>query len=236
MQLHIKLVLADLMSLITLYQQEYTQPSAKIQAKHDEIDIDFIYKDVIDILQSMEAGSDRISQIVLSLRNFSRLDEAPIKAVDLHSGIESTLLILQNRLQAYKHQPEIQLIKEYGNLPPVTCYPGQLNQVFLHILNNAIDAIREAGKNIEQPQIWIRTEVVENEQIKIAIANTSSFIPLHIQQRIFEPFFTTKPIGRGTGLGLFVSYSIIKKHGGNITVNSLPQQETEFVISIPIAP
>ncbi|MBD2166854.1 AAA family ATPase [Calothrix membranacea FACHB-236] len=233
---HLETYLADLMSLITLYQQEYTQPSAKIQAKHDEIDIDFIYKDVIDILQSMESGSDRISQIVLSLRNFSRLDESPIKAVDLHSGIESTILILQNRLQAYKHQPEIQLIKEYSNLPPVTCYPGQLNQVFLHILNNAIDAVREAGKNIEQPQIRIRTEVVENEQIKIAIANTSSFIPLHIQQRIFEPFFTTKPIGRGTGLGLFVSYSIIKKHGGNITVNSLPQQETEFVISIPIAP
>ncbi|MBD2338169.1 AAA family ATPase [Calothrix sp. FACHB-156] len=233
---HLENYITDLMSLMKLYQEEYAQPSTKIKAKRDEIDIDFIYKDVINILQSMEAGSDRISQIVLSLRNFSRLDESPIKAVDLHSGIESTLLILQNRLQAYKHQPEIQLIKEYGNLPAVTCYPGQLNQVFLHILNNAIDAIREAGNNITQPQIRIRTEVVENEQIKIAIANTSSFIPLHIQQRIFEPFFTTKPIGRGTGLGLFVSYSIIKKHGGNITVNSLPQQETEFVISIPIAP
>ncbi|MBD2213892.1 AAA family ATPase [Nostoc linckia FACHB-104] len=233
---HLENYITDLMSLMKLYQEEYAQPSAKIKAKRDEIDIDFIYKDVINILQSMEAGSDRISQIVLSLRNFSRLDESPIKAVDLHSGIESTLLILQNRLQAYKHQPEIQLIKEYGNLPAVTCYPGQLNQVFLHILNNAIDAIREAGNNITQPQIRIRTEVVENEQIKIAIANTSSFIPLHIQQRIFEPFFTTKPIGRGTGLGLFVSYSIIKKHGGNITVNSLPKQETEFVISIPIAP
>ncbi|BAY90621.1 MULTISPECIES: trifunctional serine/threonine-protein kinase/ATP-binding protein/sensor histidine kinase [unclassified Tolypothrix] len=232
---HLENYIADLMSLMTLYQEEYTQPSAKIQAKRDEIDIDFLYKDVIDILQSMEAGSDRIRQIVLSLRNFSRLDESPIKAVDLHSGIESTLLILQNRLQADKHQPEIQLIKEYGNLPPITCYPGQLNQVFLHILNNAIDAIREGDKNIEQPKIRIRTEVVEHEQIKIAIANTSSFIPLHIQQRIFEPFFTTKPIGKGTGLGLFVSYSIIKKHGGNITINSLPQQETEFVISIPIA-
>ena len=231
---HLENYIVDLMSLLALYQEESAQPSSKIQAKREEIEVDFLCQDAINILQSIKTGSDRISKIVLSLRNFSRLDEAPIKAVDLHSGIESTLLILQNRLQAGEHQPEIQVIKEYGNLPTITCYPAQLNQVFLHILNNAIDAIREYGINTKQPQIQIRTEAIDRQQICIAIANTGSFIPVHIQERIFEPFFTTKPVGRGTGLGLFVSYSIIKKHGGNITVNSLLCKETEFAILIPI--
>jgi predicted ATPase/signal transduction histidine kinase len=230
---HLENYIVDLMSLLALYQEEFAQPNSKIKAKCEEIEVDFIYQDAIKILQSIKTGSDRISKIVLSLRNFSRLDEAPIKAVHLHSGIESTLLILQNRLQSGEHQPEIQVIKEYGDLPTITCYPAQLNQVFLHILNNAIDAIREYAEDTEQPQIRIRTEAIDHQQIRIAIANTGSFIPVHIQERIFEPFFTTKPVGRGTGLGLFVSYSIIKKHGGNITVNSLPNKETEFTIFIP---
>ncbi|WP_208343868.1 trifunctional serine/threonine-protein kinase/ATP-binding protein/sensor histidine kinase, partial [Aetokthonos hydrillicola] len=231
---HLDDYIADLINLLRLYQEESPQPSSKIQAKIKEIELDFICDDVINILQSMKSGSDRISQIVLNLRNFSRLDEAPIKAVDLHTGIDSTLSILQNRLQASESEPEINVIKQYGNLPTITCYPAQINQVFLHILNNAIDAIRENSKYIDQPEIRIRTEVIEHQQIHIIISNTNSFIPHDIQKRIFEPFFTTKPVGRGTGLGLFISYSIIKNHGGNITVNSQPEKETEFIISIPI--
>ncbi|MBD2487686.1 ATP-binding sensor histidine kinase [Aulosira sp. FACHB-615] len=225
----------DMISLLTLYQQEYPQPSQAIKKKSQEIDIDFIFDDVNKILESMETGSNRISQIVLSLRNFSRLDESGIKAVDLHSGIESTLLILQHRLQGSAIQPEVQIVKEYGKLPLVNCYPSHLNQVFLNIINNAIDAIRDNRQCSEYPEIRIRTEVIDNDHLRIAIANTDSTIPVHIQNRIFEPFFTTKPFGRGTGLGLFVSYSIIQQHGGNLSVRSQPNAETEFEIILPIA-
>ncbi|MEH1913634.1 MAG: GAF domain-containing protein [Nostoc sp.] len=132
---HLENYIVDLMSLLALYQEEFAQPNSKIQAKREEIEVDFLCQDAIKILQSIKTGSDRISKIVLSLRNFSRLDEAPIKAVDLYSGIESTLLILQNRLQAGKHQPEIQVIKEYGNLPTITCYPAQLNPLLSSTLS-----------------------------------------------------------------------------------------------------
>ncbi|AFY45442.1 ATP-binding sensor histidine kinase [Nostoc sp. PCC 7107] len=224
----------DMMSLLKLYQQEYPEPSPAIKTKSQAIDIDFLFRDVNKILESMDVGSDRISQIVLSLRNFSRVDEAGIKAVDLHSGIESTLLILQHRLQGSENQPEIQVIKEYGNLPLANCYPSHLNQVFLNIINNSIDAMRDNPQCGEKPQIRIRTEVIDNQRLRIAIANTDSTIPLDIQNRIFEPFFTTKPVGRGTGLGLFVSYSIIQQHHGILTVRSQPTEETEFEIILPL--
>ncbi|KAF3885804.1 MULTISPECIES: trifunctional serine/threonine-protein kinase/ATP-binding protein/sensor histidine kinase [Nostocales] len=231
---HTKSYIADMMSLLTLYHQEYPQPSVVIQAKKEEIDLNFLFEDVNQILESMKVGSDRISQIVLSLRNFSRLDEAELKAVNLHSGIESTLLILQHRLQASENQPEVRVVKEYGNLPLVTCSPSQLNQVFLNIINNAIDAIRDNPKRSENPQIQIRTKVMDTERLRIAISNTDSTIPKSLQERIFDPFFTTKPIGRGAGLGLFVSYSIIQQHGGTLTVRSQPSEQTEFEIILPI--
>ncbi|BAY08541.1 trifunctional serine/threonine-protein kinase/ATP-binding protein/sensor histidine kinase [Calothrix sp. NIES-2098] len=232
---HTENYIEDMMSLLTLYQQEYPQPSPAIQAKNEEIDLDFLFEDVNQILQSMKVGSDRISQIVLSLRNFSRLDEAEIKAVDLHSGIESTLLILHHRLQASENKPEVRVVKEYGRLPLVTCSPSQLNQVLLNIINNAIDAIRDNPESSENPEIRIRTEVRDNKQLRIAIANTDSTIPVNIQDRIFDPFFTTKPIGRGAGLGLFVSYAIIQQHGGTLTVRSQPKEETEFEIFLPLS-
>jgi predicted ATPase/signal transduction histidine kinase len=224
----------DMMRLLTLYQQECPQPSPAIQAFTEDIDLDFLFEDANQILESMKAGSERISQIVLSLRNFSRLDEAEIKAVDLHSGIESTLLILQHRLPASGNQPEVRVIKEYGKIPLVTCYPSQLNQVFLNIINNAIDAIRDNPQCSENPEIRIRTEVIDGQQLLIAIANTDSTIPVSLQDRIFEPFFTTKPVGRGQGLGLFVSYSIIQQHGGSLTVRSQPMEGTEFEILLPM--
>ncbi|MHC5594742.1 MAG: trifunctional serine/threonine-protein kinase/ATP-binding protein/sensor histidine kinase [Nostoc sp.] len=231
---HTENYIADMMSLLTLYEQEYPQPSLAIQDKREKIDLDFLFEDANQILESMKVGSDRISQIVLSLRNFSRLDEAEIKAVDLHSGIESTLLILQHRLPASGNQPELHVIKEYGNLPLVTCYPSQLNQVFLNIINNAIDAIRDNPERSKNPEIRIRTEVIDTKRLRIAIANTDSTIPMSLQNRIFEPFFTTKPIGRGAGLGLFVSYSIIQQHRGTLTVRSKPTEGTEFEIVLPI--
>ncbi len=230
---HIKSYIADMMSLLTLYQQEYPQPSRAIKAKREEIEFDFLCEDVNKILESMELGSHRIRQIILSLRNFSRLDESSIKPVDLHSGIESTLLILQHRFQGSENKCEIRVVKEYGNLPTITCYPSQLNQVFLNIINNAIDAIRDNFQSGENPEIRIRTEVIDSKWVRIAIANTDSIIPVNIQERVFDPFFTTKPVGRGTGLGLFVSYSIIQNHGGTLSVRSQLGQGTEFEIMLP---
>ncbi|MEH2134192.1 MAG: AAA family ATPase [Nostoc sp.] len=232
--IHTENYIQDMMSLLILYEQEYPQPSPAIRAMKEEIELDFLFKDANQTLESMKVGSERISKIVQSLRNFARLDEAEIKAVDLHSGIESTLLILQHRLQSAENQPEVRVIKEYGDLPLVTCYPSQLNQVFLNIINNAIDAIRDNPQSSEHPEIRIRTGVIDREWLRIAIANTDSTIPVSLQERIFEPFFTTKPVGRGQGLGLFVSYSIIQQHRGTLTVRSQPTEGTEFEIVLPI--
>ncbi|WP_366932917.1 AAA family ATPase [Nostoc sp. JL31] len=231
---HTENYIQDMMRLLTLYQQEYPQHNPAIQAMKEEIELDFLVKDANQTLESMKIGSERISKIVQSLRNFARLDEAEIKAVDLHSGIESTLLILQHRLQASENKPEVRVIKEYGDLPLVTCYPSQLNQVFLNIINNAIDAIRDNLQSSEHPEIRICTGVINREWLRIAIANTDSTIPVSLQERIFEPFFTTKPVGRGQGLGLFVSYSIIQQHRGTLTVRSQPAEGTEFEIVLPI--
>ncbi|NJK74199.1 MAG: GHKL domain-containing protein [Oscillatoriales cyanobacterium RU_3_3] len=168
-------------------------------------------------------------------RNDVELEKAEklFDAVDLHSGIDSTLLILQHRLSATENSPEIRAIREYGNLPLITCYPSQLNQVFLNIINNAIDAIRHNPECSQEPEIRICTEACDRERIRIAIANTDSTILPRIQSRIFEPFFTTKSVGRGTGLGLFVSYSIVQKHGGILKVRSHPKAGTEFEIILP---
>ncbi|NES69284.1 MAG: GAF domain-containing sensor histidine kinase, partial [Okeania sp. SIO2D1] len=230
---HIENYFEDFISLLTLYQGEYPQPSLAIQEQWEEIELDFLLEDVTKILKSMKVGCDRIKQIVLSLRDFSRLDESPIKAVDLHTGIESTLLIVENRLQGYDNKPEIRVVKEYGNLPKITCYPSQLNQVFFNIISNGIDAIRSHPQTAESPEIRISTTVTDSQELRITIANTNSVIPVDIQDRIFDPFFTTKPVGKGTGLGLFVSYSIIQQHGGTITVQSQPGEGTKFEIFIP---
>ncbi|MBD1904955.1 HAMP domain-containing histidine kinase [Trichocoleus sp. FACHB-6] len=198
------------------------------------------------ILGSMKMGSDRIREIVLSLRNFSRLDEAEMKAVDIHQGIDNTLLILQNRLKARVSYPAIEVVKEYGNLPHVECYPGQLNQVFMNILNNAIDAL-EALEGLDEPeanlpafprlnsQIRISTEVRDKNHVTIKIQDNGSGMTEQIKARLFDPFFTTKPVGKGTGLGLSISYQIVvDKHGGVLKCFSEPAKGTEFLIAIPI--
>ncbi|MGC1307807.1 MAG: AAA family ATPase [Phormidesmis sp.] len=226
--------LADLFSLIALYEQKYPQPGLEIQELRDDIELDFLREDADKVLDSMTAGSERIKQIVLGLRNFSRLDEASVKAVDLHSGLESSLLILNNRLQTEGNLRKIKIVKSYGDLPQVTCDPSQLNQVFLNIFNNAVDAIRESPISDCDPEIYICTQAIKGDRVRIAIANNGSPIAADIQDQIFEPFFTTKPVGKGTGLGLFISYSITQQHQGTLSVKSQQGEKTEFVITLPV--
>ncbi len=227
----------NLLTLLQLYQQHYPQPVAEIQQEIKAIELNFLIEDLPKILNSMQVGADRIIEIVLSLRNFSRLDEAEKKAVNIHEGIDSTLMILKHRLQAKSDLTKIEVIKEYGNLPLVECYAGQLNQVFMNILANAIDALQEGvGKNQSPtPQIRICTELTSNKQIIIRIADNGPGIPESIQQQLFDPFFTTKPVGKGTGLGLSISYKIItEKHGGKLQCISSFGKGAEFVIEIPL--
>lgn len=256
----------DLLKLVELYGKYYPQPIAEIEELADDIDFDFLVEDFPKLLQSMDIGVNRIRQIVLSLKNFSRLDEADRKLADIHEGIENTLLILQHRLKP--EAANIQLIKEYGNLPLVECYPGQLNQVFMNILNNAIDALEksdreQSSKNStklvperisSQPRfIKISTEVVDcsqSEELAVQTRNIASIQSVVIrisdngpgiakknQKRIFDPFFTTKTVGEGTGLGLSISYQIVvEKHGGRLECLSQLGKGTEFIVEIPLTP
>jgi two-component system, NtrC family, sensor kinase len=232
----------NLLNIVQLYQRHYPNAVAEIQAQADAIDLDFLQNDLLRILNSMNLGTDRIRNIVLSLRIFSRMDEAEFKPVDIHEGIDSTLLILQHRLKNKPKYSEIQVIQKYGNLPLVECYAGQLNQVFMNILANAIDAIDEINekrtleeRKANSSQITISTSTIDLEWVQIAIADTGIGIPESIKKQIFNPFFTTKPIGKGTGMGMAISHQIItEKHGGKLTCFSTPGRGTEFVIHIPV--
>lgn len=218
----------ELLDLLELYQQEFPQPTAEIKKQLEASDVEFIAQDLPKILNSMQAGAERIQELVLSLRNFSRLDESELKKVDLHEGIESTLLILNERLKG-----AIAVNKDYDKLPLIECYPAQLNQVFMNIINNAIDALHSCDEQINK-QIIIKTDKVWSSQIRVSITDNGCGIPLEIQNKIFDPFFTTKPVGQGTGLGLAISYKIIEKHGGKIQVCSQPGKGTELAIFLPI--
>ncbi|WP_275525005.1 PAS domain-containing protein [Kamptonema sp. UHCC 0994] len=251
----------SLLHLCSLYQKNYTNPAPEITALAEEIDLDFLISDFPQLMNSMEMGADRIRQIVLSLRNFSRIEESDIKTVDISQGIDSTLLILQHRLKQTatdrNTDRNIEVVKEYGSLPLVECYPGLLNQVLMNIINNAIDALSEMksdsleisnfseGENLDVtaipltcnilPCITIRTRLLESNRIAIAIADNGPGMPESVNCRIFDPFFTTKPVGKGTGLGLSISYQIIvEKHGGMLTCISASGSGSEFVIEIPI--
>jgi PAS domain S-box-containing protein len=247
----------NLLRLCSLYQKHYPEPSSDIAELADEIEIEFIKEDFPNLLNSIEIGADRIRQIVLSLRNFSRLEESDIKRVDIHEGIDSALLILEHRLKENGRSRNIEIIKEYGQLPLVQCYAGQLNQVFMNILSNAIDALADVrNRKLELastsemerqdfsalslncdilPAIRIRTEVLEDNRIAIAISDNGQGMPESVKSRIFDPFFTTKPVGKGTGLGLSISYQIVvERHGGTLRCISTPGQGTEFAIEIPI--
>jgi len=228
----------SLLHLVQAYQTHIPDPPAPIAEIIDEIDLDFMQDDLLKVLGSMKVGTDRIRQIVLSLRNFSRMDEAECKVVDIHGGIDSTLLILQHRLKSIETGKAIQVIKVYGDLPPVECYAGQLNQVFMNILANAIDAIEERHKQSPSPEancITIKTGLLGSDWVKIAISDNGVGMDEAVRQRIFDPFFTTKSVGKGTGMGMPISYQIVtEKHGGCLECISSPAQGTEFVIHIPL--
>lgn len=248
----------DLLMLLRLYQTQFPKGSPAIDEQAAEMDLEFVEQDLPKLIASMRVGVDRIREIVRSLRNFSRLDEAEIKAVDIHEGLESTLMILQNRFKAQPEHPKISVIKEYGQLPLVECYGGQLNQVFMNILTNALDALEEVSttrkvaqktgvgepemgtdqqlSNAEwEPTIRIQTQLVGAEAIAIRIADNGPGIPLDVQQRLLDPFFTTKPVGKGTGLGMSISYQIVvDRHGGSLQCFSAPGQGAEFIIEIPV--
>ncbi|MEW5857803.1 MAG: ATP-binding protein [Cyanobacteriota bacterium] len=248
----------DLLDLLNLYKKQYPHPDSEIQKKAEAIDLNFLTEDLPKTLASMKVGTDRIHQIVLSLRNFSRLDEAKMKRVDIHEGINSTLLILQHRLKTTAQNPGIEVIKEYSVLPPVQCYAGPLNQVFMNILSNAVDALESSIVNGQLSAVREKTTDLETRLITslptdnacirictslssdqshvvIRIADNGPGIPEEIRAKIFHPFFTTKPVGKGTGIGLSISHQIIvEKHGGVLKCLSEPGQGTEFWIELPI--
>jgi two-component system, NtrC family, sensor kinase len=228
----------DLMTFLELYEECHPQPHPKIQAWMDDVDVDYLQEDLPKLLNSMQLGSDRICQLVLSLRNFSRLDEAQVKPVDIHQGIDSTLVILQHRLKACAEHPTIQVIKDYGHLPMVECYASQLNQVFMNLLSNAIDALEEGIRNTPawpNPAIAIHTFTTDTNWVTIAISDNGTGICEEVRSQLFDPFFTTKPVGKGTGLGLSISHQIVtERHHGKIDCYSKVGQGSEFVVQIPV--
>ncbi|NEQ40980.1 MAG: AAA family ATPase [Okeania sp. SIO3I5] len=229
---HANEYMEEVLELLTLYQSSYPQPLPEIEIAIESMDLEFLRSDFEKLLKSMRNGSERIKNIVTSLRNFARLDESEFKYVDLHEGIESTLTVLQNRLQKQEKRAEIQVVKDYGKLPLVECYAGQLNQVFLNILNNAIDALEECSRQ-DSLTLRIGTEINE-KQVKITIADNGAGMSEETQKRLFDPFFTTKEVGKGTGLGLAIAHQIItEKHGGKITCDSTVGQGTIFTLVIP---
>jgi light-regulated signal transduction histidine kinase (bacteriophytochrome) len=238
-----------MIDLLQLYEQHYPSASPEIKAQIEAVELEFIVEDLPKLLGSMKVGANRIREIVQSLRNFSRIDEADIKPVDIHDGLDSALLILSNRLKPKPDRPAIHLIKEYGSLPLVECYPVQINQVFMNVLTNAIDALEDAFVNNnlsshcgdkEEPvkcgQIRIVTEICPGEKaVAVRIKDNGCGMTQTVRQKIFEPFFTTKPVGKGAGIGLTISHEIaVEQHGGKLTCISAPGEGTELIIEIPL--
>lgn len=237
----------DLLEHIKLYQNHYPDPPTEIQEHQEDIDLGYLVEDIPNILESLKVGMERIRKISLSLRNFSRSEETSRMFVNIHEGLDSTLLILKHRLKAKGEFPGIQVEKEYGDIPQVCCYPGQLNQVFTNILANAVDALAEKVNEQQedlnkQPTITIQTGVgtLSNSEAKIPcvtirIMDNGPGMPEEVQENLFKPMFTTKPIGKGTGLGMSISHQIItQKHQGNLRFHSHPGEGTEFIIEVPI--
>ncbi|MGB7250702.1 MAG: ATP-binding protein [Phormidesmis sp.] len=243
---HVASYTQSLLEVAKLYSDRYPQPPIEISTVLDNIDLNYLVEDLPKLCRSMEVGSERIQKIVQALRTFSRLDEAEYKSINLHENLDSILLLLQDKLHqqvgAQVGPSDIQLVKQYGEIPPVECYPGQLNQVFMNLLNNAIEAIKRKNLQLDQDpvkhpgKISITTRLAQPNRVDIHIADNGPGIPQAVQKYIFDPFFTTKPVGQGTGLGLSISYQIVtEKHRGHLKFNSLSEQGTEFIVSIPIS-
>ena len=232
----------DLISLIDLYRRDCPEPSSETQDYLEEVDLEFLQEDLTKLFDSLSIGAERIRELVLSLRNFSRLDESETKSVDIHEGIESTLVMLAHRTKATSARPDIEIARAFGSLPMITCYPSQLNQVVMNLLANAIDAFDEynEGRTFQEIQaqpnvIRIETAAVEEKWVSIIITDNGPGMCEKTAAKLFEPFFTTKPIGKGTGLGLSISYQIIvEKHGGKLSCYSVPGEGTQFVIQLPL--
>lgn len=238
---HVDQYTQDILELMHLYEQHCLTQVPAIASYREEIDLDFLIEDLPKTLASMKTGADRIRKIVLSLRNFSRGDETEVAVVDIHEGIDSTLLILQHRLKPQSDRCDIQVVKEYGELPLVECYPGQLNQVFMNILSNAIDALecdlryQGQGTYIQTPPTICICTKRSGDRVEIRIADNGEGMPVQVMEKLFQPFFTTKPVGKGTGLGMSISHQIVtEKHKGLLTCNSHVGKGTEFQIEIPL--
>lgn len=238
---HAELYIKNLIAHLQLYQDKFPTPGAEIADHAEDIDLEFLMEDLCQLISSMKKGTDRIVQISVSLRNFSRADTKNKVAADIHEGIDTTLMILKHRLKARKNIPEIEIVKEYGELPLVECYSGQLNQVFMNILANAIDVFDEDSigrdgtkRKANHDIITICTEA-NSQHVTIRIKDNGPGMSSEVIQQIFDYLFTTKPAGKGTGLGLSISRQIVeKKHGGKLTVISAPGQGAEFVIALPL--
>jgi two-component system, NtrC family, sensor kinase len=238
---HVDTYARDLLNLVHLYGRHFPEPPLDIQAEIETIDLEFLESDLEKALQSMRIGTDRIRDIVQSLRNFSRLDESEVKDVDIHEGIDSTITILQNRLKAKSDRPAVQVIKEYGILPLVECYAGQLNQVFMNLLSNALDALEERDRLRSIEEIKAEPSTIRiwtgkgKSRIAIHISDNGAGMSEAVRSQIFDPFFTTKPVGKGTGMGLSISYQIVtERHNGRLWCESTPGQGTKFIIEIPL--
>jgi len=234
----------DIFEHLKLYQKQFTDPGDTIAEHAEDIELDYLMEDLPNMLSSMESGIERIRNISLSLRNFSRSDSNTCTDLDIHEGLESTLMILRHRLKANDQRPEIQINKHYGDVPIVNCYAGPLNQVFMNLLANAVDALDEQNENEhksyddlrENPnEITLTTKVISGGKVEIKIADNGPGIPEDKIKEIFSPFVTTKPVGKGTGLGLSISHSIVvEKHKGFLGCNSEFGKGTEFIIQVPV--
>jgi two-component system NtrC family sensor kinase len=230
-----------LVDIINLYQERYPETDAEFDALIKKYDFDFLIKDLPVLLSSMQTGTERIQQIILALRNFSRLDESQIKSVNIHDGIDNTLLLLEHRLNSQTEASGIEIVKNYGDFPEVECNPGQLNQVFINIISNAIDSLKKAESNAllsdnqhHNSQIKISTQALNEQWLKVSIKDNGIGMNNQIKAKLFEPFFTTKSVGEGIGLGLSISYQIIvHQHGGSLQCVSAPGKGAEFLIEIP---
>ncbi|MDZ7958244.1 MAG: response regulator [Aulosira sp. DedQUE10] len=231
----------EVVNLLYLYQKYLPDPPDEIQTAIQKSDLSFLLNDLFKIIQSMQVGTSRVTEIVSSLNKFSRHSEAGKKLANLHEGLESTLLILGHRFKPNAHHPAIQLIKEYGNLPLIECFPSEINQVFMNLICNALDAIEEKHKNKDFNEISqhpgvikIKTEAI-GEEVIVRIADNGLGINKADQTKIFDAFYTTKPVGKGTGLGLSIAYQIVvNNHHGKLRYHSTPGEGIEFIIELPI--